>query len=175
MCVYVYIYVYVFHLTPRPTRVLAASYTRYPTLGCAGRNELFDSCKGACPPASLDACRHKCTVQPNCTSFEFWSSTEGSGAHPTYGENMCQLSSSCTLALLDFDAQSASWNLSTVDLYVKNPAYCASYPCLYGGTCTEGPASYTCTCAAGYAAWGLAVLMLGVGAEGLGCSIRGVR
>jgi Notch-like protein len=28
---------------------------------------------------------------------------------------------------------------------------CASTPCLNGGTCTQGVASYTCTCAAGFA------------------------
>ena len=29
-------------------------------------------------------------------------------------------------------------------------SHCSSQPCLNGGTCTDGPDNYTCTCLEGY-------------------------
>ena len=94
-------------------------YTKYSYRGCSGRNELYvGSSWGRAD------CQSKCSRLEACISFEFWSSTEGSAAHPNWGQNFCQLSSSCTAAL----SVSTLWTDSG-DLYVKGEK--RTYVCMH--------------------------------------------
>ena len=89
-------------------REIEYEYTKYSYRQCSRRNELY---MGA--SLGLADCQSKCNNLEACISFEFWSSTEGSGAHSKGGENHCQLSSSCTYA------RSVSNSTDPSDLYVK--------------------------------------------------------
>ena len=78
--------------------------------GCPSRNEIF---KGRVH--SRGQCRRICDENPECVSFEWWGDMN---PHPSFGQNYCQVSSSCT-----YERSNKTRITHKSSLYIKGNAH----------------------------------------------------